>query len=370
VADSRYTVIVTGTDPDSRAGGIGFALPGYLAALAAAGVRYEVLPTYRPGGFTGSWLPWLGALGRLAWRIPVRRRRGELLAVYSHTGAGVSLLREGIVLRLARALGACTVMQLHCRAAEHYLASTWRAALFRSAVAGADQLWVLTPWWRDLLQRHRVDAVLRVVPNPLPPQWCDRARRPREQHDGNAEIMVLAMARIEPGKGVDLLVEAMGYLPGHFRLVVAGDGSQSVAVRARAAELGLSDRVVFTGWVQGADKQRLLDEADLFCLPSTNDSFGLGFVEAMANGLPVVALDWGPVADVVPDGVAGALAKEWTPQALARAIAALEDAPLRRRLGTQGQRWVLEQYAPEVVAGHIRDLLDALLDAPAEPRRV
>ena len=335
-------------------------MSGYLAALASAGVQNEVLPTYRPEGFVGKWWPWLVSLPRLVGAVISAKRRGTSLVVYSHVGAGVSFLREGIVLQLARLLGARTVVQLHSPSVADYLGNRWQLYCLNLLFASVDRVWVLTPWWQALLEERCSAGEFHTVPNPLPLQWEKRAMQPRPVALATDNVQLLSMARIEAGKGVDLVVEAMALLPRRFRLVVAGDGGQLADLRRRAADLGVSDRVHFAGWVSGDQKQALLDAADLFCLPTSDDSFGMGFLEAMANGIPVVALDWGPVSDVVPDRWAGILVANAEPAALTTAIEQLEDDALRQKLGSQAQGWVLEQFSPVSVGSRIRGLLDEL----------
>jgi len=167
------------------------------------------------------------------------------------------------------------------------------------------------------------------------------------------------MSRLEPGKGVDLLVETIPLLPDSVSVVVAGDGTQLTKLKKRVVELGIERRVRFLGWVQREDKFRLLREADIFCLPSSYDSFGMGFVEAMAHGLPVVALDWGPIRDVVPDGECGFLVKQATRECLAQAIMKLADnTELRKTMGANGKQWVVEQFSVDKIGKKLSVLLE------------
>jgi glycosyltransferase involved in cell wall biosynthesis len=165
------------------------------------------------------------------------------------------------------------------------------------------------------------------------------------------------MARIEPGKGVDLVVEAIPFLPETVKVIVAGDGSHLKMLEQRSAELCVANKIIFTGWVSGNEKQQLIDEADIFCLPSSYDSFGMGFIEAMANGLPVVALDWGPISDVVVHRRSGYLIKEPNPEHLAMALGKLMDPANRAQMGKEAQKWVLEQFSSQAVGEKLRNML-------------
>lgn len=219
-----------------------------------------------------------------------------------------------------------------------------------AAISPVHRLFVLTPWWRNRLLQAGVDKETAVIPNPMPPEWEEESGRKRvAAAETRSDIRMITVTRLEWGKGVDLVVEAIPFLPMEYRAFIIGSGSREQALMARADELGLKGRVVFTGWLDGDEKRVLIRQADIFCLPSTYDSFGMGFVEAMAHGVPVVALDWGPVGDVVPQEKAGLLIGRSDPTDLADGLLRLEDPHIRRRMGEFGKRWVSEQFGSQVV---------------------
>lgn len=353
-----YKVIVTGTDPSSRKGGIGFSLPGYLAAMEHAGIAYISIPTYHPSVSGGKWLLWMRAfpvLRRLIWEY---RRTNNKVIVYSHAGAGISLFREGFILAFCRLLGAKTIMQLHAFTVDTYLRHAWPRWLFRMAICPSSAIAVLTPWWYKRLLSSEIKKTIFVIPNPLSAEWEKSARTVRNRRKARKSLVVLTITRIVPGKGVDLLIQAMPLLPKTVQLLVAGDGSQLEIIKERVKSLGLKTRVRFAGWVSEDEKQRLIDEADIFCLPSSYDSFGMGFLEAMANGLPVVALDWGPISDVVSNGRAGILIRDKDPRQLSDAIVRMMDSDFRQWMGDAAKQWVLEQFS----AGEVGKLLQVMFE--------
>jgi glycosyltransferase involved in cell wall biosynthesis len=108
------------------------------------------------------------------------------------------------------------------------------------------------------------------------------------------------------------------------------------ALRQEAADLGLSDAVVFPGYVDEADLEGLYSAASVFIFPSLNEGFGLPVLEAMARDLPVVAADAGSLPEVAGD--AALLVDPTSVEAIAGATSrVLTDAALRERLVAAGR---------------------------------
>lgn len=161
---------------------------------------------------------------------------------------------------------------------------------------------------------------------------------------GGAEgPVLLSVARQYRRKDTATLLAALPAVlrvhPG-VRVRIVGGGPELPALERRAEAAGLGGAVRFLGEV--ADDREVRREyfrADLFCLPSLQEGFGIAFLEAMAAGLPVVAAAAGAVPEVVPDGEVGVLVPPRDPEALAAALVRLlSDADLRRRLGEAGRR--------------------------------
>jgi len=156
----------------------------------------------------------------------------------------------------------------------------------------------------------------------------------------NGERMILFVGRMEPLKGLDILLGAAAHLddePAFRVLVVGGDGNGSDELshlRHLSADLGIADRVDFMGPV-GHDKLPLYyNAADVCVVPSYYESFCLVALEAMACGTPVVASRVGGLSVTVRDGETGYLIPRPCPQPFAERVAMLlADEELRRSFG-------------------------------------
>lgn len=349
-----------GTDPSSNYGGVSFALQGYLSALKKAGLPYEMIPTHRYRESRGKYRPWLKAMPLVVAAIRSSISEGMIPIVYCHAGAAPSLIRKFILLVICKWFGAKTVLQIHSIDVNHYLCNWLARLLFKAGMMSVDLLCVLTLWWKERLIAQGIHTPIIVIPNPLPEEW-ERRSRNGVQGKLSDGLVVCSLTRLERGKGVDLVIEAMQFLPSQVQLFIAGDGSQMDRLRGRVDELKLHHQVHFMGWLNEEEKRELMDRADVFCLPSSYDSFGMGFMEAMANGLPVVALNYGPIADVVPDGRVGLLVKIASPELIAEAIKSLMDIHRRQDMSREGQRWVLEQFSSEKVGIMLRQSFEGML---------
>lgn len=190
---------------------------------------------------------------------------------------------------------------------------------------------------------------IRVIHNGVP----DRPLPPRATTDGSA-VVVGTLARLDPVKGLDVLIPTMAVLPG-TRLVVVGDGPARSDLVDLARRSGVSERVEFRGWTDEAPAA--LAEFDVFVLPSRNEGFPLSVVEAMLARLPVVASDVGSVSEAVVDGETGLLVPPDDGERLGEALRVLlEDADRRKAMGEAGRARALGRFTAEVMARSFDEL--------------
>jgi GalNAc-alpha-(1->4)-GalNAc-alpha-(1->3)-diNAcBac-PP-undecaprenol alpha-1,4-N-acetyl-D-galactosaminyltransferase len=198
---------------------------------------------------------------------------------------------------------------------------------------------VLTPsvieWARDIAGRTPV----HVIPNPISEQFL----RGKEIDETRDKHTVVAMGRMEPQKGFDMLLQAFAQCaPKHpdWSLRIVGQGSELERLTALVDELRLGDRVSLDPVVK--EPERVLRGSDLFVLSSRYEGFPMVLLEAMASGLPVVSFDCpsGP-REMIREGVDGVLVPPNDIGALA--------GVLDRLMSAQDERQQLGRRAAEVI---------------------
>ncbi len=194
---------------------------------------------------------------------------------------------------------------------------------------------------------------------------ADRGRVRRQLGLPIRERVVLFVGRIEPLKGIDVLLRAVSHLDGRFRvLVIGGDGkdlARKGELASLAAELGLDGKVTFLDAVPHRDLPLYYNAADVCVVPSYYESFGLVAVEAMACGVPVVASRVGGLKETVKDGQTGYLVPWLCPEPFAeRMELLLNNESLRRSLGREA-RAAAERYRWSEVAARVEDVYHDLV---------
>jgi len=151
------------------------------------------------------------------------------------------------------------------------------------------------------------------------------ARAPLARGSGAAApVQLLSVATLNPGKGHDVLLAALGAMPeAPWHLTCAGSVTRHPAtvarVRATIRTLGFENRVTLAGELDPADLDECYDRADVFVLATRQETYGMAVAEALARGLPVVSTTTGAIADLVGDD-AGLLVPPGDAEALAGAL--------------------------------------------------
>jgi glycosyltransferase involved in cell wall biosynthesis len=265
------------------------------------------------------------------------------------------VLKNGsyVLLRLARKMGAATLLNIHGIIQVEYLLDLPRTRHFRSAMEKTlidtlrackyvDQVVTYSEFMRNqIVKWYGVKREkIAVIPNGVNlKKFSNNIGKIFLEGDP----AVLYVGYLSKFKSVDLLICALPkirlQLP-NLRLHIVGHGNQSY-LQLLAKEKNVEEMVVFHGQASPEDTPRYYKSADFCVFPSTRDSFGLTLLEAMASGTPVIASNRGGTPEVIAQGKNGILFDPDDPNALAEAILSMgQDSNMRIRLSTIASKTV------------------------------
>jgi glycosyltransferase involved in cell wall biosynthesis len=334
-------------------------LPEYLGddwrRVRRAWRKARRLPGYRAARTL-----WLRDLRREPTRNRIRRF-GQALVLAVELPAGIGHLHAHFLhtpASVARYAAAMRGLPWSCsaHAKDIWTTPAWDKAekladldwLVTCTAVGRDHLAALAPDpARVMLAYHGLDLDRFPPPDDAPPP------------DGGP-VTILSVGRAVEKKGYEDLLDALGALPDEpaWRFVHIGGGERLAALKARAAALGIGERIEWLGAQPQETVLARYRSADLFVLASRiaadGDRDGLPnvLVEAQSQGLACIATRVSAISELIRDGETGLLVPPEAPKALAEAMARLIARPdLRRRLGAAGRERVTDAFS-----------LDACLD--------
>lgn len=345
--------------------------------LAAKGGMASVANVYRDGGLFDRWsVRYVSTFeeagsGRKLWvalcaLVVVIRQMlfGQLAGLHIHTASRASFWRKSAFALAAIGFRRPYVLHLHGGMMQEFYAEQcgplgrkWIGFILRHAAS----VIVLSPQWAEWLRQICPMANVAVVPNPVRVGQVDDSRR----EPGT----VLFLGRLEQNKGIYELLDALAIVARQFPdvlLLVGGDG-ETRQVQEKAGKLGISANVELLGWVNGPQKQDLFKRASVLVLPSYKEGLPMAVLEAMAEGIPVVATAVGGVPYAVRDGSEGLLVNAGDANTLARAlIRLLADPALCREMSEAGWRRANELFSIPAVLKQVDALYAAMKLTPVE----
>ncbi|MFD5570844.1 glycosyltransferase [Streptomyces cadmiisoli] len=234
----------------------------------------------------------------------------------------------------------------------------------------------VSPTVADRLKRMGVPAPrIEVVPNGID---LDRFRFDAERRERTRRRLGLpegarvvgGIGRLTRGKRFDVLIHALTRLPDDHWLLLVGGGPEEQVLRRTAHEVGVADRVLFTGerpyvpdGSPGPDMPSLTSAMDVLASPSEEEAFGLAVVEALASGLPVLYASCPAIEDLPPQATAGARRVTGGAEAYARAITEVRASGPRPRTAPEGAH----RYSITRSAARLMDVYAAAVAGSSSP---
>lgn len=338
-----------------RQGGDGVAYAALLLRQALADITQQMPREFElsPGSTTGTTIRERVTFLWRVGRAQVTDRRGWW--VFNHVGIARV---QAVIPRFARSRYA--VLLCGIEAWDPDLGGTGRKALRDASM-------------RIAISHHTAIRAAQAHPDIGTITECPLGLLPDAPDDSAIDRSLLALVRkqnvlivgrmsaSERYKGHDELIESwpaiLQSVP-DAQLIVVGRGDDLTRLREKAGALGISDHVLFLGFVPAGTLRELLKRATVFAMPSRGEGFGLVYLEAMRASLPCVASTKDAGAELVVDGETGFLVDPADRAAVAASLVRLLTSPqLATRLGLDGRRRFESKFTFERFRERLRPIL-------------
>lgn len=182
---------------------------------------------------------------------------------------------------------------------EKFLFEPYNQKLYKRLFSQADLILVLSEQWRKWIKEALdITEHVEVLYNP-----CPKVNR----RDDIRENSILFAGTIIPRKGYADLIKAFAQIAPKYpewKVILAGNGEIENAKKI-ASEYGVSNQIIFPGWINGKKKEETFQKASIYCLASDGEGFPMGVLDAWAYGIPCVVTPVGGIPDIVKDGING-----------------------------------------------------------------
>ncbi len=324
----------------------------------------KYLVTYISTSCIGNVISKLLALLKSILRIIILSMRKDIKLWHIHSASWRSFYRKMIFVCLGQIFNKKIILQIHGGEFQYFY--NWGPKINRWLITQTlnrvHLIAVVSPYWKKVMADLTDHNRIRVIRNPVDTNHFALSISGGKL--GNDFQSVLFIGRLSANKGIYDLLKAAAIILRRIpsvRFVICGGGELD-RYRLACEELGILDRVIFKGWVNGVEKMETLRQADVFVLPSYHEGLPVTIVEAMSAGLPIVSTSVGGIPDVVQDGVNGYLVTPGDVATLAdRILKVLEDKSLAEEISEQNAFYARQTFDINVIIQQLdqiyRDLL-------------
>lgn len=249
----------------------------------------------------------------------------------------------------------------------HGLEKQWAWPLVRyMSPTVADKIVTVSPYHYSLLinwglSKNQVVYIPNGLPKSQSKEQMDQKEIVRKELGLPIDkILVGTVCRLIELKGVHFLLQSLAKVGDQVHGLIIGDGPELERLTRMAENLGISDRVVFTGYRK--DARRLMNSLDLFCSLSENEAFPVVLLEAMQRKIPVLCFNWNGAVEIM--GNAAFFVPHGDVPCLAKTINQLaQNNSLRVELGNSGYCRFMEKYTMDKVLTDLEYIYNELLES-------
>lgn len=341
--DLSKHVLMIGIDYKNPRGGIASVLAIYATLFpqlnfirsSVAGTRFQKM------------LIALGCYCRLLWTFCFNK---NIKIVHIHVSSDASFWRKRIVIYLAKRWNKRIVFHCHSGRFKEFRSKNIIAVDYTLQMC--DVIVALSEEWKDYFQSIGCKNVV-IIHNVIDvPMHIDVNRKDKIIH-------ILFLGLISHNKGVYDIVKVIATHQQEWRnkviFHVGGNGETDI-LQSQLKQNGIEDIVKFEGWVSNHKKILLLNQADIYILPSYKEGVPISILEAMSYKIPIITTPVGGIPSIVVDGVNGLIVKPGDCDAMYEALNKLINDPLLcKKMGEEGFQ-KSRAYFPNIVEKQLEEL--------------
>ena len=223
---------------------------------------------------------------------------------------------------------------------------------------------------KDLIGNYKIKKEVAVIPNAID---IDLFREKDEQEIALLrkelqispdDIVILYLGRVSLEKNIDKIIKALAIVRDkkidNFKFIVVGDGTAVKQLNSLADSLGLTEKVKFVGAIEREKVRHYYQIGDIFSFSSTSETFGMVIIEALASGLPVLAVKAPGAVDIITDGLDGILVEDDVYQFAEQLENLIKNRELRQELSSNALQTV-KRYSSDTISDQVLALYKKLL---------
>jgi glycosyltransferase involved in cell wall biosynthesis len=170
------------------------------------------------------------------------------------------------------------------------------------------------------------------------------------------DIALITASRLVLKNGVGDVIKALPKLEQNIKFVILGEGGLKEKLQKLAKDLGVSERVIFKGFVSHNEMPKYLKACDIFIRPSLSEGMGNSFIEAMAARISVIATPVGGITDFVKENETGYFCEPENPESIAEVVKKVISDPNKNKIIENAYSMVLEKYDWDKIAGSMKEI--------------
>jgi glycosyltransferase involved in cell wall biosynthesis len=363
MANKVHTLFVGSFVEAGKAGNVGgqwYACRSLLRSPLSDSVEWILLDTTAPSNYhIPVWRRGLRALGRMIRFVLILVFR-RVDSVLLFTSNGNSFREKGTMALIARRFGKTVVIAPRAGRLLDELRDEKKKAFIGKVFTAVDAVVCQSEGWKANFKNafpHLSRERWVVIRN-----WIEMNELPdARQKSASPVVTLMYMGAIEKAKGVFDLADACELLlrqTKQFRVLLGGDGKDMNELKERVEAKGLASFFEYRGWVTGESKTRLLQDADVFILPSYYEGSPNSLKEAMGSGIASIGTTVGAIPEIIDEGLNGFIIAPGDSEALCHRLLALIQQPeLRSRLAAAGIEKIRKAHSVDMAAAALLTLL-------------